>query len=294
MYAPGVGGLTRTRRVAGCLAAVLLAAAAGRPAVAAGQPPDAAGGLQLSIAGGRVTLIAAGAPLAEVLAEWSRVGRTRFVGADRLRGEPLTLHLVDVPEARALRLLLQAAQGYVAAPRRSPAPGASRYDRVTILAAGGGAAAAGPGPAGGARPPRPEREPVPGPAADTAAADLAAQLARLQGALEASAGGDAGRGGSNASPAGGAGRAPGAGAERPSVALDHLQHLLGAAEGQAGGDAAGRDPEPGDAAPTPVTTPFPGMVAEPGAERPPPRRRRRGGARGAVPDPFTVVPAPPR
>lgn len=244
----------------------------------------AAEDLQLRIDGGRVTLIAAGATLADVIAEWSRVGDTRFVGADALEGGPLTLHLVDVAEARALGLLLEAAQGYVAAPRAATAPGTSRYDRVTILAGGraaGGAAAAGGGPTD----PDPAR---PAGGADPLAADLQAQLERLQGALDGSGG--AGNGGTAAS----ASLPAGAGAPEPNVALDHLQHLLGAAAGRQGGAAGGgRGQEPDDAPPGPITTPFPGMIVEPGAE-PPSRGRRRGGPRGAIPDPFTVVPAPAR
>ncbi len=266
------------------LAAVLLAGA-GRSL--------AAEDLQLRIDGGRVTLIASGATLADILAEWSRVGDTRFVGADALDGGPLTLHLVDVAEARALGLLLEAAQGYVAAPRRAAAPGTSRYDRVTILAggrAGGGAAGTAAAAArGGPTGPNPA-QPAGG-GADPLAADLQAQLERLQGALDGSGGAADGGTGATGSLAGGAG----AGAPEPNVALDHLQHLLGAAAARQGGTGGGDGGRTPDAAPPgPITTPFPGMIVEPGEEPPAPRGRRRGGLRGAIPDPFTVVPAPSR
>ena len=114
------------RTVLGTATAVLLAAAA--------APLAAAAEIRISMDGGRVTVIATAAPLADVLAEWSRVGATRFVGAEPIGGEPVTLHLVDAAEADAIRLLLGSAAGYVAAPRRAGAAGASRYDRVTILA----------------------------------------------------------------------------------------------------------------------------------------------------------------
>ena len=91
--------------------------------------------VRMAIDGGRVTLSATEAPLADVLAEWSRVGGTRFVGAETLGRETVTLRLVDADEADAIRLLLRSAAGYVAAPRRAGAAGAARYDRVTILAA---------------------------------------------------------------------------------------------------------------------------------------------------------------
>ena len=275
MYACRNVAFPSTRAAAGCLSAVLLAAAAGQPA--------GADDLQLRIDGGRVTLIAVGTPLAAVLAEWSRVGGTRFVGADGLPAEPLTLHLVDVTEAQALRLLLRAAPGYVAAPRGAPAPGTSRYDRVAVLTArtssGTEPAPAPPAPGGRTNP-----APAPGAGADPVTANVQAQLDRLQGVLD-------GSGGAGADAAASASPPPDAGGGAPAsnVAVDHLRHLLGAAAARQGD--AGREPAPEDAAPAPVTTPFPGMVAAPDAERP--ARERRRGPR-AVPDPFTPVPGPPR
>ena len=90
--------------------------------------------LQFTIGEGRVTLIASDALLGDVLAEWERAGNTRFVDAGDLDEVPVSLHLVDVPEAEALRLLLRPAAGYLAARRAPLTPGASVYDRVKILA----------------------------------------------------------------------------------------------------------------------------------------------------------------
>lgn len=115
-------------RVAASLVAATMAAAVQTPHVGAD-------GIGVAIENGRVTLSANEASLSDVLAEWSRVGGTRFVGGDRLGGNTVTLHLVDADEAEALRLLLRSAAGYVAAPRRRGTAGAARYDRVTILAA---------------------------------------------------------------------------------------------------------------------------------------------------------------
>ena len=113
---------------AGLLTALTLGTALDGPLLGAGK-------IRMAIEGGRVTLSAIEAPLADVLAEWSRVGGTRFVGAERIGRETVTLRLVDADEADAIRLLLRAAGGYVAAPRRAGMAGAARYDRVTILAA---------------------------------------------------------------------------------------------------------------------------------------------------------------
>ena len=116
----------RLLAAAGTLAAVVL--------VAAVPPVLGSGEITISIDAGRVTLVVTDARLADVLAEWSRVGETVFVGAERLGAEPVTLHLEDAAEADAIGLLLRSAAGYIAAPRRAGAAGASRYDRVTVLA----------------------------------------------------------------------------------------------------------------------------------------------------------------
>jgi hypothetical protein len=81
----------------------------------------------------RVTLVAQDVPLRQILAEWARVGDTRIVNGDKIVGPPLTLHLVDYPEGRALDVLLREAAGYMAAPRPANQPGASVYDRIMIL-----------------------------------------------------------------------------------------------------------------------------------------------------------------
>ena len=118
------------RAAAGALAAVVVAAAGTAPLTGAGE-------IAIIMDAGRVTLIATEARLADVLAEWSRVGQTQFVGAGPIGGELITLHLVDAAEAEAIHFLLGAAAGYVAAPRRAGGAGVSRYDRVTIMATRG-------------------------------------------------------------------------------------------------------------------------------------------------------------
>ncbi len=207
------------RVFAGGVAAVVLAAGlTARPA--------AADEIQLSMDAGRVTLVATRAPLTDVLAAWSRVGGTRFVDAEAVAGESVTLRLVDVAESEALRVLLRPAVGYVAAPRRPGSTGISRYDRVKLLGTG-----------------------------------------RLAPAPAAAAGGRAGGDGQ-------AGAGTPAGAPMP---LEDMQRLLDAVSGTTGGVAAaaaaaapgevGSAPSGADDAgtvrPAP-TTPFPGMVVEPG------------------------------
>ena len=129
------------------LALVIAAVLAASPA--AGQQAD------VSFAAGRVTITAREAPLAAIFGAWQRHGGSRFVGASRLPGEPVTVQLVDVPEREALRVLLRAAAGYVAIPKAETQSGASAYDRVLIMAGPASAGAqrvtgAGPESAAGA------------------------------------------------------------------------------------------------------------------------------------------------
>ena len=96
--------------------------------------PAAAGELRLSMANGRVTLVAHDVTVREILADWARVGQAKIVNAEKLTGGPITIELTDVPEARALDTVLRSAAGYVMAPRTAGTPGPSMYDRILILA----------------------------------------------------------------------------------------------------------------------------------------------------------------
>ena len=122
------GRVRRHTGRASVLALVLTLAGVGPPALAADD-------LELSFAEGRVTVVATNVPVTAILMEWARVGGTRFVDAEALAGPPVTLELRDVPEGEALRVLLRAATGYVAAPRSLNDSGVSSFDRVLIMAA---------------------------------------------------------------------------------------------------------------------------------------------------------------
>jgi hypothetical protein len=90
--------------------------------------------LQLTMQDGRVTIIATDVPLRQILQEWSRIGQTKIVNADKLSGPPVTLQLVNKSEREALDVLLRSAAGYMAAARPDGTQGLSAYDRITILA----------------------------------------------------------------------------------------------------------------------------------------------------------------
>lgn len=99
---------------------------------AAAQTPG--GNLSLTMTDGRVTLIAEEVTVRQILAEWARVGETQIVNGDQMPGGPMTLELRDVPEAKALEIVLRAAAGYIVAPRLGGRTGPSAYERVLILA----------------------------------------------------------------------------------------------------------------------------------------------------------------
>ncbi len=94
----------------------------------------AAGELKLSMANGRVTLIAQDVPVRQILTEWARIGNTKIVNAEKVAGPTVTLHLIDRPEREVLDAVLRHVAGYVAAPRPAGGEGGAIYDRILILA----------------------------------------------------------------------------------------------------------------------------------------------------------------
>ncbi|TAK19204.1 MAG: hypothetical protein EPO35_00420 [Acidobacteria bacterium] len=90
--------------------------------------------LEISFNAGRVTLIANGVTLSEILAEWQRQGGSRIVNGDRLTTGPLTYEFQNVPEAAVMQSLLRNAAGVIIAPRRPGGPtGASLIEQVIVL-----------------------------------------------------------------------------------------------------------------------------------------------------------------
>ena len=98
------------------------------------QPVSAGQGLDVSMQQGRITIRAQGVSVKAILEEWGRIGHTTIVDADNLADQIVTLELIDVPEARALRTLLRDAAGYLAAARTERSDGDSRFDRILVMA----------------------------------------------------------------------------------------------------------------------------------------------------------------
>lgn len=102
------------------------------PAVFAFPALAGAGELKLSIKDGLVTLTAQDVPLSMVMAEWAKVGQTKVVNGEKIL-TPVSLMLVDVPERKALDIILRSASGYMLAERPTPLANASVFDRILIL-----------------------------------------------------------------------------------------------------------------------------------------------------------------
>lgn len=94
---------------------------------------SASADVHLTMANGRVSLVAKDATVRQILAEWARVGQTRIVNMERVPGGPVTLELTNVPESQALEVLLRSLSGYITAPRPVDAANLSRFDRIIIM-----------------------------------------------------------------------------------------------------------------------------------------------------------------
>jgi hypothetical protein len=90
--------------------------------------------VQLTIKDGRVTLKTENASVRQILDEWTRVGQTKIVNADKVTGPPLSITLVDVPERDALDTVMRQAAGYAAVERTSAVANASIFDRILVMA----------------------------------------------------------------------------------------------------------------------------------------------------------------
>lgn len=100
---------------------------------AAFVPPVSADVL-VKFANGRVTVVARDATVREILAEWSRVGGSTFVDADKIpSNERLTIRLENQHELDAIDVLLRSVAGYMVSPAEGPATSVSTVSRVFIL-----------------------------------------------------------------------------------------------------------------------------------------------------------------
>jgi hypothetical protein len=91
--------------------------------------------LDLTFKDGKVTLVAQGVTVREIMAEWARRCGCTVQGSERLTGGvyKLPVEFADLPEATVLESLLRSAGGYLLGPRAPGSQGASVYGSVTIF-----------------------------------------------------------------------------------------------------------------------------------------------------------------
>ena len=95
--------------------------------------PTARADIQISIHDGRVVLVANNATIADIMAAWAKVGRTKIINADKIPRDVVTLELRNVSERQVLDILLRTTSGFIAALREVDDPTASLFDRIVIM-----------------------------------------------------------------------------------------------------------------------------------------------------------------
>jgi len=119
-----VSGTLTVRKIAFVLVAVAMAWFA---------VPAARADIQFSIRDGRVVLVANNATIADIMAAWAKVGRTKIINADKIPSDVVTLELRNVSERQVLDILLRTTSGFIAALREVDDPTASLFDRIVIM-----------------------------------------------------------------------------------------------------------------------------------------------------------------
>jgi hypothetical protein len=90
--------------------------------------------LELTFNNGKVTLIAQGVTVRDIMAEWARQCGCLVQGTDRLMGgSTLPMQFEDQPELAVLESLLRSAGGYLLGPRSPGSRGPSIYGSVSVF-----------------------------------------------------------------------------------------------------------------------------------------------------------------
>ncbi|MEX2271717.1 MAG: hypothetical protein WD690_09615 [Vicinamibacterales bacterium] len=114
------------------LRTILLVAACSAASLSTVSAQD--GSVQVSFANGRVTVVAVNATVSDILREWTRVGGSSFVNAERIsRAARLTLRLENESEIHAIEVLLRSVSGYAVAPRLAGTTAMSSIGTVVIM-----------------------------------------------------------------------------------------------------------------------------------------------------------------
>lgn len=118
--------------VFGVLVAALATGWSMSPHAQAPAPP--ARHLELKFNSGKVTLIAQGVSVRDIMAEWARQCGCLVEGTDRLpAGSTMPIEFDDQPEAVVLDSLLRGAGGYLLGPKAPDSRGASMYGSIAVF-----------------------------------------------------------------------------------------------------------------------------------------------------------------
>lgn len=109
-----------------------LAAALFVSAAIVASPPR----LQVAFDKGRISLVAHGVTVQQVLREWARVGSTVIEHVDAAPTATVDIELNEVAEQEALDVLLRSAKGFIVSAAASPGPKASRFGLILIVGSG--------------------------------------------------------------------------------------------------------------------------------------------------------------
>jgi hypothetical protein len=101
--------------------------------------------VQIAFSGGRVSVSAPDAPVADVLAAWARAGHTEVTGAEHLGARRISIRLTNTAEADALRAIIGSPGWSTTVARDTTSAPESTFLRIVILPAAAAAASASSG-----------------------------------------------------------------------------------------------------------------------------------------------------
>jgi hypothetical protein len=126
-------GLNRTGSELGGYMRTVVCLTFGIIAIVAAAASTASADVHLTMQGGRVTLVAKDATVRQILAEWERVGQTKVINAERVAGGLVNIELTNVPEQKALDVILRSVSGVVLAPRAAATGSQSTFERIIVM-----------------------------------------------------------------------------------------------------------------------------------------------------------------
>jgi hypothetical protein len=133
--------------------------------------------VRISMHEGQVSLSATDATVAEILAEWARIGQTRILNTERIAPDRMTVDLQNVSEQAALEVVLRMTGGYLAVWRAVDIRDGSSFERIVVMPRGVAPVAVAVAVAANRAAPPPDKSP-----ADSLGADLEPEVVQAHAA----------------------------------------------------------------------------------------------------------------